>query len=117
MAFADPQSLTLNGTPIPLPRINSGQAIGVFTNENEGLSLRVKQQTSERRYRREVRLQIDKTATHPITGLNTAVSASVVLTIDEPRFGFTDNELLAHVNALMGWSTDANISRVLGGEN
>lgn len=117
MAFPDPQSITLSGTARALPRINSGGAVGIFSNENEGLSLRVKQNVNERRFRREVRIQSDKTAAHPITGLTTAVSASIILTIDEPKFGFSDNELLALVDSIKIWMTDGNVSRVLGGEN
>jgi len=119
MAFSDPQSLTLSGTAVSLPRISSGVNTGGFSNPDSTVQVKIAHQTGKR-FRRTVRLEHSKIASDPLTSANTKYSMTAYVVIDTPTVGYTVAEAQAVVAGLTKWLTDtsgANVAKVLGGEN
>ncbi len=120
MAYADPQSVTVSGTASSLPRTGSGATSGTYSTADGGLVLTVSHQSSKR-YRRVARLTQSKIVPDALQpNVNTPVSMSVYLVVDAPKMGFTVAEQVAAVAALNKWlsdSTNANTTRLIGGES
>lgn len=122
MAYADPQSVTVTGIgTVALPRVPSSNParIGQFQSADGNMVLTVRQDTSAKRFRREIRLTQKKIAADPLTAVNQELSSSVIIVVDEPRSGFSDAELLnlwTGLTALLTASTNAKFNQALGGE-
>lgn len=116
--FADPQSVTINAVAVAMPRQGTAQPerIGTFANADGTVAFDVRQNKTANRFRREVRLTQKKVAADPITTLNKEISTSVMIVVDEPRWGFTDTEISYLTAALVAWFTNANRDKLLGGE-
>jgi hypothetical protein len=114
--LSDPQTVTINGGSVPLPRTQQGPAANTYTSADGNTSFTTKQNTTAARFRREVRLSNKKVASDPITGVNRELGLSVYLVVDEPRSGFTDVEIAYYIEALKTWLSAANYNKVLGGE-
>nr|UJQ84952.1 MAG: hypothetical protein 2 [Leviviridae sp.] len=116
--YADPQSVTVNAVAVPLPRQGSTQPdrIGTFANADGTFQFDIRQNKTSNRFRREVRLTQKKVAADPLTAINKEISTSVMIVVDEPRWGFTDAELGYLTTALTAWFTNPNRDKLLGGE-
>jgi hypothetical protein len=118
--FSDPQSVTINAIANTLPRVAVGDRLATYTKDDETLSLSVAHtSTKSGRTRRQVRLDITKIAADPfVANQSRKVSCSAYLVIDEPSDAvFTNTELLNNVKGLIGWLTDANVTKVIAGES
>jgi len=119
MAYADPQSITISGTAVSLPRTSSGTNAGAFTSPDGTVVVRVSHAYGKRN-RRTARLEHSKIAADPLTSANTKYSLSAYIVIDVPPVGYTVAEAQAAVAGLTKWLTDtsgANVAKLLGGEN
>lgn len=121
MAYADPQSITITGTAYSLPRVPSEDQnrIGKFSGNDGNTVVTVHQNSTNSRFRREFRLTSRKVAADPITAQNKELSASCVVVIDEPRYGFTDAELIALYTAItssLSAGSNAKLVQLLNGE-
>jgi len=119
MSYSDPQSITISGSAVSLPRISSGVNSGGFANPDGTAVMKVSHAYGKRN-RRTVRLEHSKIAADPLTAANTKYSMTAYLVVDEPVVGYTVAEAQAVVTALATWlsaSTGANIAKLLGGEN
>lgn len=120
MAFTDPQSITISGTTTTLPRVSSGEGKSKYTS-SDGLISLVASTAYGRRQRHVLRLDHSKIAIDPLApAMNAKVSASVYLVIDEPDMGYDNTELMAlyaGFKTLITASSDALVSKVLGGES
>jgi len=120
MAFNDPQSLTLAGAAVSLPRTSSADGSGAFTSNDGTAKLTVSNQYGKR-IRRQARVSYSKVAPDPlIASQNIRYSASVYMVVDQPVTGFTVAELSDIVKAFSTWlsaNTNANTTKLLGGEN
>jgi hypothetical protein len=115
--LADPQSVTINGVAVNLPRTRMGATENTYTSGDGKTTMLTKQNQTAKRFRREVRLQQTKVAADPISAVNAESGMSVYLVVDEPRTGvFTDAEIGFVIDGLKAWLTSANYSRILGGE-
>lgn len=118
--FSDPQSVTIDAVAQSLPRVSVGEHSATYTKDDETLQLTISHQpTRNGRVRRMVRLDTNKIAADPfIAGQNREVAESAYLVVDEPQDGaFSNAELLSSVKGLLGWLTDANVTKVLAGES
>lgn len=130
MAFADPQSITINAVPYTLPRVGMANAStsnadsGRFAaGDNQEVVLTITQQDNRRR-RQAIRVQRTKVAPdalNPTTNNN--VSMSVTLVVDSPGTafmgGFTNAEKKQLVDALVAYltaSSGAQVTKLLNGE-
>lgn len=120
MAFADPQSVTISGSTISLPRTSSGVNSGGFMSSDGNTVLTVSDQYGSRN-RRMIKLQSTKVAADPLlSGANNYYSMSTYLVVDTPKVGYTVAEAKAVVDALVAYltaSTGAKVAQLLGGEN
>lgn len=116
--YADPQILAILGTATSLTRRGTAQPerLGTFRDPEGTISFDVRQNSTNNRFRREVRLTRKKVAADPFTAINKEVSASVMIVVDEPRNGFTDAELGDLTNSIINWFSDQNRDKLLGGE-
>lgn len=115
--LSDPQSVTINAVATPLPRTQNGPTVNVYTAADGKTSLTTKQNSTAKRFRREIRLTQSKIAADPISAVTAESGVSVYLVMDEPRNNvFSDTEIGYLVEALKGWLTSANYNKVLGGE-
>jgi hypothetical protein len=119
MAFADPQSVTINAVANSLPRISSGTNSGVFQKDDATVKLSVSHQYGNR-VRRQLRLDYSKIAPDVFTSDNTKYSMSAYIVVDVPVTGFTVAEQKQIVDALTGYltaSSGSKVTQLLGGEN
>lgn len=120
MAFADPQSVTINAVAQTLPRVSSGENAGVFRKDDSSVELKVSH-SSGKRNRRVIRLNHNKVATDPLMPtVNAPYSMSVSLVVDAPLVGYTVAEQKQIVDALTAYltaSSGARVTQLLGGEN
>lgn len=122
MAFADPQTVTINAVAQSLPRVSSGTNSGVFQKDDATVKLTVSHNVGSGRARRMLRLDHSKVAGDPlITGTNVRYRGSVWLATDFPsEAGYTPAEAKQIVDALTAYltaSSGARATQMLGGEN
>ncbi len=119
MAFADPQSVTISGTAISMPRVSQGIDSGGFKS-SDGLTVLSVSHKNGSRNRRTIRLQTTKVAADPLTsGVNNYYSMTTYLVVDTPKVGYTVAEAKAVVDALVAYltaSTGAKVTQLLGDE-
>ena len=120
MALTDPQSVTIDGSTISLPRISVGENKSTYKSADGDTAL-VATHTYGRRIRRTVRVDQQKISPDPfIPANNIRNSGSVVLFFDYPLGGFdSDDQLEAYkgLHGLLSASTYANLAKILGGES
>lgn len=119
MAYTDPQTVTV-GSALTLPRISSGINSGSFSKDDGTAVLSVSHQYGKRT-RRTARVTSTKISADPLlTNVNVRLSASAYLVVDVPNNGYTIAEIKDIVTGLTTWltaSTNANLVKLLGGEN
>ncbi len=119
MAFADPQTVTINAVANVLPRTSSGVNTGAFTKDDGNVKLSVSHAYGKRT-RRTIRVESSKIAADPLTGLNVKSSMSCFIVVDAPVTGYTIAEQKQIVDGLTGYLTatsGARVTQLLGGEN
>jgi len=120
MAFSDPQSVTVSGSSVSLPRTGSGDSSGTFTSA-DGMYQMTVSHAYGRRNRRTIKLTSTKlSADALIPTQNTRSSMSVIMTVDVPVAGYTVTEQKAVADALIAYlttSTGARVTQLLGGES
>jgi hypothetical protein len=120
MAFADPQTVTINAVAQTLARTSSGVNNGVFTKDDGNVKLSVSH-TYAKRTRRVIRLDHAKIAADPlISAQNIKYSMSAYLVLDLPVTGYTVAEAKQVIDGLTAYltaSTGAKVTQLLGGEN
>lgn len=117
MAFTDPQTVTVNSVPETLNRVKSDGYRSEYAATDEDFKMTISHQESGARTRRMVRLDQRKVAADPLTSVNEYKVLGAYLVIDEPEYGFTDEEVDDLVQALVAWLTTANVTKVCGNEH
>jgi len=120
MAFADPQSVTINTVANSLPRTSSGVNSGAFTKDDGNVRLSVSHAYGKRT-RRTIRLDHSKIAPDPlISSTSVKYSMSTYIVVDAPITGYTVAEQKQIVDALIAYlsaSSGSATTKLLGGEN
>lgn len=120
LSYSDPQSLTISGQAITLPRVSPGKFDGAFRSA-DGTSILSVSHTYGRRTRRVSRLDHSKLSTDPfIPDRNVAVNMAVYTVVDTPLQGYSNADMKAVVDAYLAWLTatsGAKVTQLLGGEN
>jgi hypothetical protein len=115
--FADPQSITIAGTPNSLPRLSQetkGNTVtSIYATQDESLKLTISHQTQGNGRVRSV-FRLDKRAivTNPLDSSNDYDTTSIYTVIDRPAYGFTVTavqDLVAGLNAAMSSATVAKL--------
>lgn len=120
MAFSDPQSITISGNTISLPRVTTGDGTSLYQS-SDGLVKLSASNAYGRRTRRVLRVDHSKITSDPfIPAQNTKVSMSNYIVFDLPPAGYTNAEAFAvyqGLGTLMGASSNLLITKLLGGES
>jgi hypothetical protein len=120
MSFADPQSVTISGTPISLPRTSVGKDSSEYTSGDGLVALQASSQYAKRT-RRVIRLDHSKVTADPFRpSENVKVGTSMYLVFDIPPAGYTAADIKAIYDGFktqLAASSDALITKLLGGES
>jgi len=120
MSFADPQTITISGSTISLPRTSVGEDESQYTS-GDGLTRLLASHNYGKRIRRMVRLDTSKVAPDPFRPTeNVKVSMSVYMVFDLPPAGYTAVEGLAVYAGFknqLAAGTDLLPTKLLGGES
>jgi len=120
MAFADPQSVTINAVPISLPRIAAGVGSGAFQSADGATKLSISNSYGKRT-RRMARIDVQKNAADPLNPTsNLPYNMACYVVVDVPLFGYTVAEQKQVVDGLslyLSASSGARVTQLLGGEN
>lgn len=120
MAFTDPQSVTISGTAISLPRVSTGVNNSEYQSA-DGLVKLSASHTYGRRTRRVLRIDHSKITSDPfIPAQNAKVSMSNYIVFDVPVAGYSVSEataVYAGFKAAFTATSDALITKLLGGES
>lgn len=117
MALADPQSVTISGTPVSLPRTGLALNEGSFTDATGQVSLTVKHQTG-RRARHTIRLNKSVIVADPmVPSVNQNISYGAHIVLDFPKNGVALADVVALANALVVLASSATLTKVAGGES
>lgn len=122
MAFADPQTVTINAVAQSMPRTSSGNNSGAFRTADGLVQLTLSHRYAKGRANRLIRLDHAKTAADPfLAGTNVRYNGSVWLVTDFPSdYGYTLTEAKQVVDGFTAYltaSSGANITKLLGGES
>jgi hypothetical protein len=120
MAFADPQSITISGTPVSLPRTNVQNNKSEYMS-SDGLVRLTASHAYGRRTRRVLRVDHSKIAADLfIPAQNAKLSMSNYIVFDVPVLGYTVAEAEAvyeGFKTLFSASSDAIVLKLLAGES
>lgn len=120
MAFADPQSVTINAIAIPLPRTSTGSNASNYTS-NDGVVKETFSNQYGKRNRHLARIDHSKIAPDPlVSAQNIKHSMAAYVVIDVPVTGYTVVEAKQVVDGFIAQLTASSgslITRLLGGEN
>lgn len=120
MSFADPQTITISGTPISLPRTSVGDDESEYTSA-DGLTVLKANHSYRNRTRRVLRVDVSKMTTDPFRPAeNVKVSMSNYIVFDLPPAGYNATEALAvwtGFKTQFSASSDLLITKLLGGES
>lgn len=118
--LTDPQSVTIAGSAISLPRTGSGVDTGEFRSNDGNVSLKVSHQTGKRN-RHLYRIDHKKVAADPFQGsVNAQYSMSAYLVMDVPPVGYTvaqAKEVVDGFIATLTAGSGALITKLVGGES
>lgn len=119
MAYADPQSVTVNSVAQSLKRTSFGTNSGVFKTNDGNYTLTASHQYGKRT-RRALKLDNRKIAADPlVSAQNILYSAGITLVVDLPVTGYTVAELKLIVDGFLVYlaaSSGAAVTSLLGGE-
>lgn len=118
--FSDPQSVTISGTAVSLPRVSSETNKGVFRSNDNYVVETVSHQYGKRT-RRMLRLDHSKITPDPfVSTQNNLSSFSFYIVTNAPLVGYTVAEQKAVIDgfiAQLNASSGALLTKFLGGEN
>lgn len=117
MAFADPQTVTIDTVDQTLNRVKSDGSRSEYALSDETVKLTLSHQEAKGRTRRMARLDQRVVAADPLSSENEYKNLGVYLVVDEPEFGFDDTDIDNVVQALTAWLTAANVAKLLGSEH
>lgn len=120
MAFADPQSITINSVAFSLPRLGQ-DPVGSFASADGSVVETISHTNSKNnRTRRSLRFDYSKIAADPlISAQNIKYSMSAYLVVDVPVTGFTVSEAKLFLDGMMTYLTagsGSKLTQFLGGE-
>jgi len=118
--FADPQSVTISGTAISLPRTGTGAHSGEFSASDGNVKFSVSH-TVGKRVRRTARIDHRKVAPDPLfPAQNVPYSMSFYIVADVPNVGYSVTEQKAIIDGFLAnlqATSGANLTKLLGAEN
>jgi hypothetical protein len=97
--LADPQTIASTSCPC----ISKSDSRSIYKAADDSLKLTISHSVSGKRTRHLIRLDQYIVAEDPLSAVNVSQQAAVYMVIDEPEFGFTDEQLKGMVNAVQAY--------------
>jgi len=120
VSFADPQTITIDGTTTSLPRVSVGQGSSEYKSADGDITLKASSSYGNRT-RRVVRIDHKKVSANEfLPDQNVVRSMSCYLVFDLPVAGYTATEahdIYTGFKTQLSASSDAIITKLLGGES
>lgn len=118
--LSDPQSVTYDSVAYSCPRIGSDMSSAVYRSSDGAFEIRTGHtMTKNGRVRSVVSVQRRKVAADPfVTTMNAEYTASLALTINEPKVGFTTAERVLLIDTVLDYlraNTDAVPAAIAAG--
>jgi len=118
MALTDPQTITIDSTPITLAKTNPGENQTIYQSSDGNLKLTIShQETKSGRTRHLARVDKRVVAADPLTSENEYKSLGFYFVIDEPEFGFSDSDIDDVVQGVFTWAATAMIEDICEGQH
>jgi hypothetical protein len=122
VAFADPQTVTVNAVAQTLARVAQNGSAGSFLSNDGNFRLDISHQyTKANRVRSSVKFSTRKIAADPlISAQNIQFSESITVVVDRPATGYTVAQTKLDVDGFLTWltaSSGAKMTQLLGTEN
>lgn len=118
MAFADPQTITVNGVAKTLARIEVKGLASVYQTADGLFKFTISHQRtgsgSNVRIRSMIRVDHKAIVPDPLTAVNDYETISTYTVIDRPEVGFTSLEVGYDAAALFAWADSTAIGKVFG---
>jgi hypothetical protein len=119
--FTDPQTVTISGTAIPLPRTSTDGADATYRAADGLTSLRARHFYNNKKVRDEFRINVSKTIPDPTQpALNREVGGVVMIAFEFSNTGYTAADKKAIFDGAIGQlnaSSAAVLLKLLGGES
>lgn len=116
--LSDPQSLTLNAVAQSCPAISRENMKSIYRKADGTVTLAVShQKTKGARLRHLARVDVAYVAPDPFTAENRSYTVAAYMVIDRPEVGLTNTQLRNVAEALVDWSSDANLDKLLALES
>jgi len=115
----DPQSITVGGSTISLPKVGSDRTSADYQSADGVSQLRVAQTINSKTRTTSISLKTNKIAADPISAVNSRISSVWAITNRSPLDGFTIVELrdqLLGLAAQLTATSGALTTKALGGE-
>jgi hypothetical protein len=121
MAFAEPQSVTINSVANSLPRVSVGDMKAIYQKDDASVKLTVQHSPGKVSTRRVIRLDTSKIAADPLLpDVNRVVPFGVYLVAITPNVGMSLADQKDQIKGFLGnlsATSDANLIKWLGGES
>lgn len=117
MAFADPQTITINAVAQSLVRVKSDGLSSEYKTADDVYRFKISHQESGKRTRHMARIDKRVVAADPLTATNDYKTLGMYVVIDEPSYGFTDADVNFVKAGFLAWLSDANVLKILAGES
>lgn len=117
MAFADPQSVTVNSVAQSMPRIETQARRSVYRKADGTFQLTISHSTPNGRLRSMARIDQFAIVTDPVSSLNDSENLGAYLIIDRPTFGFTQTQVEQLVAGLTAYLTTTNVGKLFAQES
>lgn len=115
--FADPQSVTINGVAVSLPKVSSIGQKSTYRSASGEFEL-VISHDEKNRNRRVMALTQKIVAADPfLTDVNRTYVQTVSLVQNHPATGFTATQIDNLTQGLVDYSTDSVIDKIIAGES
>jgi hypothetical protein len=114
--FTDPVSLTVDAVEKELPRIEVGGSRSLYALPDQSLQLTISHQSSKKRIRSMVRLDVQAIVADPLTSENDYENCAIYLVVDRPEKGFSTETVSDHAVALMGFCDVNTLAKIYGKE-
>jgi len=119
MALADPQSVTISGTAIALPRVLTGTTEGKFVSADGLTTVYVDPTQNSRSKRQSLRIHQKKVNTDPLVSTTNVVKGiTITLNVSREHDGYSDADAKKVLIGFLTWAQSAGVvDAFLSGQN
>lgn len=117
MAFADPQTVTVNAVAKVMARVLIEGKKAIYQLADQTFTLTISHLVSNRRIRSMVRIDQRAIVADPLTAVNDYETLSFYFVLDRPDYGFTQTQCEQLIAGLKTWLDNTAIGRLYGQES